>query len=125
MQNRFAPPHEQAREALFVRFFICAKGAIAAVTLFANKTKKKRKGIFSMKKILSMLLAVLMVLSMLPVVALAEEAGQLSLNEQEEVVSEQPVSARNPKPKNRFWRQLPCPQPAEFPSSSRAFTMHR
>ena len=34
-----------------------------------------------MKKILSMLLAVLMVLSMLPVVALAEEAGQLSLNE--------------------------------------------
>lgn len=46
MQNRFAPPHEQAREALFVRFFICAKGAIAAVTLFANKTKKKRKGIF-------------------------------------------------------------------------------
>ena len=45
-----------------------------------------------MKKILSMLLAVLMVLSMLPVVALAEEAGQLSLNEQEEVVSEQPVS---------------------------------
>ena len=45
-QNRFAPPHEQAREALFVRFFICAKGAIAAVTLFANKTKKKRKGIF-------------------------------------------------------------------------------
>ena len=45
-----------------------------------------------MKKILSMLLAVLMVLSMLPVVALAEEAGQLSLNEQEEAVSEQPVS---------------------------------
>ena len=53
--------------------------------LFANKKKKKRKEIFFMKKIVSLLLAVLMVLSMLPVLALAEEAGANELNELQQV----------------------------------------
>lgn len=45
-----------------------------------------------MKKIISMLLAALMVLSMLPVVALAEEVNKLDLNEPAQVVEEQPAA---------------------------------
>lgn len=45
-----------------------------------------------MKKIVSMLLAVLMVLSMLPVVALAEEVNKLDLTEPQQVSEEQPAA---------------------------------